>query len=136
MALGTSDYVILGVSVAAAILGAFGGFSGALAFLAGVGAAVAALRFGWPILDARIQTPWLLAVAALVCALLVFGAVRLVVKKTVNHLLAQPADAIFGFLIAALAGFAAAIAGAYALENLFDVPVQSTLLGEVLAFIG
>lgn len=136
MTLGTSDYTMLGVSIAAAILGSFGGFSGALAFLAGICAAVLALRFGWPLLDANIKTPWLLAVAALSAALVVFGLARFIVKKTVNHLLAQPADAIFGALTAAVAGFAAALAAAYACENLLDVPVDSVLLRQVLGFIG
>lgn len=136
MELGTSDYVILGVSLAAAILGMFGGFSGALAFLAGVGAAVASLRFGWPFLDANIATPWLLAIAAIAVALIAFGIARFIVKKTVKNLLAQPADAIFGGLTAAVAGFAAALAGAYAMQNLLGVAVDSTLLGEVLGFVG
>jgi uncharacterized membrane protein required for colicin V production len=135
MALGSSDYVILGVSLAAAILGMFGGFSGALAFLAGVGAAVATIRYGWNLLEARIEAPWALALAALVCALLVFGIARLIVKKTVKNILAQPADAIFGALIAAVTGFAAALAGAYAMENLLEVPVNSQILSEVLGLV-
>lgn len=136
MALGSSDYIIIGISLAAAVLGMFGGFSGALAFLAGVGSAVAALRFGWDFLASRIQTPWVLALAALLCALVVFGIARLIVKKFVKNLLAQPADAIFGALIAAVAGFAAAIAGAYAFEHVLDMPVDSVLLAEVVGLFG
>ena len=136
MALGSTDYIIIGISLAAAVLGMFGGFSGALAFLAGVGAAVAALRFGWDFLAARIETPSVLALAALLCALVVFGIARLIVKKFVKNLLAQPADAIFGALIAAVAGFAAAIAGAYAFEHAFDMPVDSSLLKEVVGLFG
>lgn len=135
MALESSDYVILGVSLAAAILGIFGGFSGALAFFAGVCAAVGALRFGWDFLAERIVTPWLLAVAALVVSLVAFGIVRLVVKKSVKNLLAQPADAIFGALTAAVAAFAATLAAAYALENLLEIPVDSRLLQEVSALL-
>ena len=114
MALGSSDYIIIGISLAAAVLGMFGGLSGALAFLAGVGSAV----------------------AALLCALVVFGIARLIVKKFVKNLLAQPADAIFGALIAAFAGFAAAIAGAYAFEHVLDMPVDSALLAEVVGLFG
>ena len=135
MALESSDYVILGVSLAAAILGIFGGFSGALAFFAGVCAAVGALRFGWDFLAERIVTPWLLVVAALVVSLVAFGIVRLVVKKSVKNLLAQPADAIFGALTAAVAAFAAALAAAYALENLLEIPVDSCFLQEVSALL-
>jgi uncharacterized membrane protein required for colicin V production len=136
MALGSSDYIMLGVSLAAAILGMFGGFSGALAFLAGVGAAVAALRFGWDSLACRIETPWVLALAALACALVFFGIARLIVKKTVKNLLAQPADAIFGAMIAAVSGFAIAVAAAYALEHLLGIAVSSSLLTEVLKLVG
>lgn len=132
MSLGSSDYIILGVSLAAAILGMFGGFSGALAFLAGVGAAVATLRFGWGYLESRIETPWVLGLAALVCALVAFGIARLIVKKCVKNLLAQPADAIFGVLVAAVAGFALAIAGAFALEKMFEMPVDSAILPQVV----
>ena len=39
MQLATADYIVLGVTLVGAVLGLFGGFSGALAFLAGVGAA-------------------------------------------------------------------------------------------------
>ena len=136
MVLGTSDYVILVAALIGAILGMFGGFSGALAFLAGVGAAVAMLRFGWSFLESQIETPWLLAVAALAASLIVFGLSRLVVKKIVKNLLAQPADAIFGALVAAVAGFSAALLGAYALEKILGMVVDSTLLGEILAFFG
>ena len=135
MTLGSSDYIILGVSLAAAILGMFGGFSGALAFLAGVGAAVATIRFGWGLLESYIETPWALTLAALVCALVAFGIARLIVKKCVKNLLAQPADAIFGFLTAAVAGFAAALAGAFAFEKLLAMPVDSALLAEAVGLI-
>lgn len=135
MALESSDYVMLGVSLAAAILGIFGGFSGALAFLAGVCAAVGALRFGWDFLAERIMTTWLLVAAALVVALIAFGVVRLIVKKSVKNLLAQPADAIFGALTEAMAAFAAALAAAYALETVLEIPVGSRLLQEALSFV-
>ena len=39
------------------------------------------------------------AALTLVAALVAFGLVRLIVKKMVNGLLAQPADALFGFAI-------------------------------------
>ena len=71
--------------------------------------------------------------AALAAALLAFGIARLIVKKTVKDLLAQPADAIFGALTSAVAGFAAALAAAYGLENILGVAVDSALLGEVLS---
>ena len=136
MGLGSSDYVIISMSVASAVLGMFGGFSGALAFLAGVGAAVAALRFGWGFLESNIETPWVLALTALICAIIVFGVARLLVKRFVKNMLAEPADAIFGALTAAVAGFATAIAAAYAFERLLGVSVDSALMKEVVGFVG
>ena len=132
MQLATADYVILGATLVGAIFGLFGGFSGALAFLAGVGAASAAVRFGWDALDSRIATPWLLALAALGVALVAFGIARLIVKKTVNKLLAQPADAIFGFMFGA--ALCAALVLAWALSGLF--PEYSAIVREVAARVG
>ena len=51
---------------------------------------------------------WGRVVAVLALGLVVFGLVRLVVRKLVAGLLAQPADAIFGFLTGAVTGFALA----------------------------
>ena len=48
----------------------------------------------------------------LVATLLAFGLVRLIVKKLVNGLLAQPTDALFGMLIGAGLGVLLLIAWA------------------------
>ena len=138
MQLATADYVILGATLAAAILGLFGGFSGALAFLAGVGAGSAAVRFSWSSLEARIQRPWALALAALAIALVAFGIARMLVKKTVNKLLAQPADAIFGAIVSAVAGFGLSVAGTYLAARIGgeDLNVESSILVEVLSIVG
>ena len=136
MPLATPDYVVLAVTVAAAVLGMFGGFSGALAFLAGVFAAIASIRFGWELLEARISTPWMLSLAALACALAVFGLARAIVKRVVKNLLAQPADAIFGGVTAAVSGFSAALAVAYALDRFGVVAVDSAILREILSHVG
>ena len=138
MQLATADYVILGATLVGAIFGLFGGFSGALAFLAGVGAASAAVRFGWDALASRIATPWLLALAALGVALVAFGIARLIVKKTVNKLLAQPADAIFGALTAAVAAFGVSVAVLYVVKQVGgeDVQFESVILRDVLSCIG
>lgn len=138
MSLASADYVILGATLAAAIFGLFGGFSGALAFLAGVGAATAAVRFGWDSLAARISVNWLLVLAALAVALVAFGIARLMVKKTVNKLLAQPADAIFGMLVAAAAGFALALGAVYIATQVCgeEMAIESRILSEVLSIAG
>jgi len=138
MSLAAADYVILGATLVAAILGLFGGFSGALAFLAGVGAATAAVRFGWDPLAARIHVNWLLVLATLAVALLAFGIARLIVKKTVNRLLAQPADAIFGMLAASAAGFALALGAVYIATQVGgeEMNIESRILSEVLSIAG
>jgi len=138
MQLSTADYVILGATLVAALFGLFGGFSGALAFLAGVGAASAAVRFGWGPLESRIETPWLLALAALAVALVAFGVARLIVKKTVHKMLAQPGDAIFGLLVSAVAGFALAVAAVYLATVVGgeELGVESSILREVLSLVG
>ena len=138
MQLATVDYIVLGVTLVGAVLGLFGGFSGALAFLAGVGAASASVRFGWDALAARISTQWMLALAALAMALVAFGIARLIVKKTVNKLLAQPADAIFGALTAAVAAFGVSVAVLYVVKQVGgeDVQFESVILRDVLSCIG
>ena len=135
MHLAVADYVVLVVTLAGAIFGLFGGFSGALAFLAGVGAASASVRFGWDALAARISTQWMLALAALAMALVAFGVARLIVKKTVNRLLAQPADAIFGALTAAVAAFGVSVAVLYLVNQVGgeELQVESVILRDVLS---
>ena len=94
-----ADYVLGGVTVAMAVLGLFRGFSGTLAFFIAVAVAVLAATFGWPYSASFTPVVWMRAAGTLVGTLLVFGIVRLLVKKLVNGLLSQPSDAIFGFLI-------------------------------------
>ena len=138
MQFATVDYVILAATLVAAVFGLFGGFSGALAFLAGVGAAAASVRFGWGALESRIGSPWLLGLAALAMALVAFGIARLIVKKTVHKMLAQPGDAIFGFLVSAVSGFALSVSAVYALNRLglWESGEESLILYVVLSFVG
>ena len=105
-----ADYVFLGITAVVAITGLFRGLSGSLAFVLATAAAVVAATFGWPYSATLTSEPWLRGLGLLVAALVVFGVVRLVVRKLVNGLLAQPADAIFGFLLGVLLG-ALALAG-------------------------
>ena len=60
-----------------------------------------------------LRTTWQRAGGVLVATLLAFGLVRLIVKKLVNGLLAQPSDAIFGFLIGSALGAAVLFAWAH-----------------------
>lgn len=123
-----ADYAIAAAALIAGIFGLFGGFSGALAFLAGVAGAVLSVHLGRGPLADLVASQGLRLLTLLVLALFAFGLVRLVVKKTVHGLLAQPGDALFGFLTAAVAGGAGALAVAYALNHFGVLTVESALL--------
>ena len=101
-----ADYVLGALTAILAVMGLFRGFSGTLGALAGSAAAAAAGSVGWRLSAAFLEATWARALAALVVALLAFGLVRLVVKKTVNGLLAQPTDALCGGAIGLAIGLA------------------------------
>ena len=63
--------------------------------------------------------------------LLVFGLVRIVVKKLVNGLLSQPSDALFGMLTGAVFGLLILVAWAYSGFHL----EYSNLATEVAAYV-
>lgn len=133
----TADYVLCVVTIVAAILGLFGGFSGALGFCAGVVASGVAVKFGWPVATGgHISTPWGAALAMLAAALLVFGIARAIVKRIVKGLLAQPADAIFGFLIAGATGVGISLAAIFVANRLMGMQVQSAVYSLVMGFVG
>jgi len=132
----TADYVLCAVTLAAAVLGLFGGFSGALGFFAGSAAAGMAVKFGWSFARSLIQIPWVAAVATLVAALLAFGIARAVVRRIVRGLLAQPADAIFGSLVAAVTGAALAGAALVFAERMLGRGVDSVIVRVVMGCFG
>ncbi len=106
MTLATPDYIIIASAFAVAVMGSFGGFSGSLAFLLASIAGGFTGKVGWGMSADFISGAWGRVVAVMVASLVVFGLVRLIVRKLVAGLLAQPADAIFGFLVGLLTGFA------------------------------
>ena len=108
-----ADYALCGITIVMAVLGLFRGFSGTLGFVLGVVVAAFTGSFGWAYSASFTEVVWQRGAGVLVAALLVFGLVRLVVKKLVNGLLAQPSDAIFGFLIGAALGVLVLIAWAH-----------------------
>lgn len=113
MDLQVADYALLGLVTVMAVTGLFRGFSGTLAFLVAVAAAAAAAALGWRLSVNWLEAVWMRGAATLVATLLAFGLVRLLVKKTVNGLLAQPSDAVFGFLVGAVTGSLVIVAWAY-----------------------
>ena len=108
-----ADYALCGITIVMAVLGLFRGFSGTLGFVLGAVAAAFAASFGWAYSASFTEVAWQRGAGVLVATLLAFGVVRLVVKKLVNGLLAQPSDAIFGFLVGAALGVLILIAWAY-----------------------
>ena len=99
-----ADYVLCGLTIVMAVLGLFRGFSGTLGFVLGAIAAAFAASFGWTYSESFTAVAWQRGAGVLVVTLLAFGIVRLIVKKLVNGLLAQPTDAVFGFLVGASFG--------------------------------
>jgi len=132
------DYAILAVTLGAAVIGMFVGFSGALAFLSGLVFSVLAGYFAWPLSADYIGSVWVRALAIGVGALLVFGLVRWLVKKFVHGLIAQPGDALLGMLFAALAGFAVTLGIVWGLRTLFpeNPNLASVLVEGVLVRVG
>ena len=112
-----ADYALCGLTIVMAVLGLFRGFSGTLGFVLGAIAALFTASFGWTYSASLTAVVWQRGAGVLVATLLAFGLVRLIVKKLVNGLLAQPSDAIFGLLIGAALGVlilvAWACSGAY-----------------------
>lgn len=132
----TADYVILAVSAAAGVAGLFVGFSGATAFLAATMASSLAGRLAWMRLADRFATNWTRGLTVFVIALLVFGLVRWLVRKVVNGLLRQPADSLFGFLVASVTGLALATVAVYTVNYLQLAEVGSVLVSEVSDWAG
>ena len=99
-----ADYVLGGITLVMAVTGLFRGFSGTLAFMLATVAAAGAGFLGWPYSASFTPVLWMRGAGTLVGVLLVFGLVRLIVKKLVGGLLAQPSDALFGAVIGSLVG--------------------------------
>ena len=126
-----ADYVLCGITVVMAVLGLFRGFSGTLGFVLGAIAAAFAASFGWAYSASLTGVMWQRGAGVLVATLLAFGLVRLIVKKLVNGLLAQPSDAIFGLLIGTVFGVLLLVAWAYSGAYL----EYSTLAKEASAYV-
>ena len=127
-----ADYAICAVTLTVAVLGGFRGLSGIVAFAAATAVAALAASLGWPYSATFTDVVWQRALGVGLATLLVFGAVRAVARKLVNGMLAQPADAIFGFLFGA--ALCAALVLAWALSGLY--PGHSAIVREVAARVG
>ena len=126
-----ADYALCATAVIMAVTGLFRGFSGSLAFFAAVATAV----FAWPQSADFTDVMWMRAGGVLVSSLLVFGIVRVIVKKTVNGLLAQPTDALMGFLTGA--AFALLILAAWAFSGVYlEYSTLATRLSQLMTAYG
>lgn len=137
MALAPPDYVILALAAGGAVTGLIIGFSGALAFFAGAVGAAFAARFSWPVSETWFDAGLARGVAVALIALLAFWIVRAIVRRTVKLALAQPGDAIFGALAAAVSGAAVGL-GLVWLAQFLGIPgaEESVVLGEVIGHVG
>lgn len=125
------DYVLGGIALVLAVTGLFRGFSGTLAFLLAVAAAVVTGLFGWPFSQQFTEVVWMRGAGVLVAVLLAFGIVRIIVRKLVNGLLAQPSDALFGALIGACVGALVAVGWAFSGFHLEYSSIATSLAAQL-----
>ena len=120
----TADYVILTASAIAGVMGLFIGFSGTMAFLAATIVSALAGKVVWALSAGYLATNWSRGLATVLITLLIFGLVRWAVRRIVNGLLKQPADSIFGFLLAAVSGLGVTTLVVYLINffQILDIP--------------
>jgi len=137
MNLAPPDYVILALAAGGAVTGLFIGLSGALAFFVGAVGAGFAATFCWPLSASYFESGMTRGVAVAIASLVAFWIVRMVVRRTVKVALAQPGDALFGAVVAALSGLAAGL-GVIWLAQFLGIPGSegSVLLSEVASHVG
>ena len=107
----TADWLLIIFAASVAVTGLFRGFSGTVAFIAAFCASAVSGTVAWNCgYDGAV---WIRSLIVLVVSLLVFGLVRVIVRKCVNGLLAQPADSLLGFLSGVAVALMVAVAWAY-----------------------
>lgn len=127
-----ADYVIAVLAIVFSVMGLFRGFSGMLAFALASASAMATGSVAWNMSEPYFELLWARGLAVLLAVLFAFWIVRVIVRKLVNGLLAQPADAIFGFLAGVLLG--ALLPVGWAFSGLFLE--YSYLASEVAGYVG
>ena len=126
-----ADYALCGLVLVMAVTGLFRGFSGTIAFALASVAAAAVGSFGWSWSATLTDVAWQRGAGVLVATLLAFGLVRLIVKKLVNGLLAQPSDAILGALVGAALGVTVVVVWAW--SGIY--PEYSALVRTVASYV-
>ncbi len=137
MNLAAPDYVILALAAGGAVTGAFIGISGSIAFFAGTIAAFLAGRLGWPLSANFLESGLSRGLAVALAVVLAFWIARALVKRLVKVVVAQPGDAIFGSILAAVSGLALGLFIVW-IAQFLGVPGagSSVLLEEVCAHVG
>ncbi len=137
MNLAAPDYVILALAAGGAVTGLFIGISGSLAFLVGTIAAFFAGRFGWPFSANYLEFGLSRGLAVALLVVLAFWISRAIVKRVVKVAVAQPGDAIFGSILAAVSGLALGLLIVW-IAQFLGIPGAegSVLLEEVCAHVG
>jgi uncharacterized membrane protein required for colicin V production len=100
------DWLFIAIALIFSITGAFRGLSGTIAFVAAFSVSLASYYYFWPLSSEYFDSVPVRILVVMAVLLIVFGIVRLILKKTINVLISQPSDSIFGFLT----GFALAFA--------------------------
>lgn len=132
----SADWMVVLIATAAAIGGMIIGVSGALAWLLATAVSCVAFRFCWGGYSALIAIFWVRVIVTAITLLLIFAAVRALVKKFIRVLVAQPGDAIFGAIISATVGFAFAVGALWLIAQTGFIDFKSYFLEAVAAFIG
>lgn len=136
MELTVPDYCIIAFTACGAVVGLFIGFSGALAFLAGLLASAVSGHLAWPVLQELLPNAMARGIAVLAGSLLVFGIVRWTIAKCVHGLIAQPGDSLLGALLAAATGLALSLCAIWLLRTFMpgDPAFSSAIFDMALAY--
>lgn len=137
MDLFVADYVLLALIAFFAVFGLFNGFSGGLAFLLGQVAAYFCGRFTWAPTGDFMTNVYLRGITVGIVALFAFFLTRMLVKRLVRGLVAQPADAIFGTILYAITGAVLGLGVISALHfGLKEIAPSSVFYEKALQLIG
>jgi len=126
-----ADYVLLGFAFITTFAGGVCGLSGIIAFASALGISVFSAVILWPFALARFESHWAAALAVFVAAIIIYAAVRVILKKTVNLMMSQPSDSILGMLV----GLVLAAGLVYAWARIGFFAEHSSIVTGVSAYV-
>lgn len=130
------DLVVSAVTLLATVGGVFVGFSGSLAFLAGLSVSVLGGIYTYPYAEHMIENGLLRVFCVALAGIVVFGLVRGIVKRFVRGLVAQPGDAIIGALISGITVASFSLGILWLISFFFGTTLDSTFLDIVRTYVG